>query len=84
MIIDCSYDPPPVQLPDDVNLEEARMLEAAMLGRPYQGRIPDFANQPPPRALSPGAASRQMLRQEQDDAYEVRADVCAVVTCNVV
>lgn len=33
-----------MDLPEGINVEEARMLEAAMLGIPYQGRIPDFRN----------------------------------------
>jgi hypothetical protein len=32
-------------MPDDVNAEEARMLEAVMLGVPYTGHIPDFEAQ---------------------------------------
>ena len=36
-----------MELPEGVDaseVEEARMLEAALLGVPYQGRIPDFSN----------------------------------------
>lgn len=33
-----------IELPEGIDTEEARMLEAAMLGIPYQGRIPDFSN----------------------------------------
>lgn len=29
-----------IDLPSDVNIEEAKMLEAALLGVPYEGRIP--------------------------------------------
>jgi hypothetical protein len=32
-------------LPADVNTEEARMLEAVMMGVPYTGHIPDFEAQ---------------------------------------
>jgi len=32
-------------LPADVNAEEARMLEAVMMGVPYTGHIPDFEAQ---------------------------------------
>jgi hypothetical protein len=60
-----------VDLPADVDLEEQRMLLAAMTGEQYRGRLPDFASDPryAPRALSPGAAQREHLRQEQDAAY---------------
>ena len=34
-----------VQLPSDVNVEEAKMLEAAMLGIPYEGRIPQVGDE---------------------------------------
>ena len=36
-----------LDLPEGVDegmYEEARMLEAAMLGVPYEGRMPDFSN----------------------------------------
>lgn len=62
-------------LPDDVNLEEQRMLMAALTGQEYQGNIPDFRTDPRYSAaaraatLSPGAQARQMLREEQDAAY---------------
>jgi len=58
-------------LPDDINLEEQKMLLAAMTGEVYRGRIPNFATDPRYRAvqLSPGAQARQTLRQEQDAAY---------------
>lgn len=64
-----------LDLPEGINLEEARMLEAAMLGIPYQGRIPDFSAAPPPAAaaaaaLSPGTRERRNLQAEQDAAYE--------------
>jgi len=60
-----------VELPDDVDLEEQRMLMAALTGEAYVGRIPDFDSDPRyrPRALSPGAAQREQLRLEQDAAY---------------
>ena len=60
------------------------MLEAAMLGVPYEGPVPDFsagglaaaAAAAVARAaaaearLSPGAVASRQLRREQDDAYE--------------
>ena len=60
-----------VPLPDDVDLEEQRMLLAAMTGEAYRGRIPDFATDPRyrPVQLSPGARAREQLREEQDMAY---------------
>ena len=60
-----------VSLPDDVDIEEQRMLLAAMTGEVYRGRVPDFATDPRyrPVQLSPGARSREQLRQEQDAAY---------------
>jgi hypothetical protein len=65
---------PVPHLPDDVNLEEQRMLMSALTGEAYQGRIPDFTTDPryqrqQQRQLSPGAQEREMLRQEQDAAY---------------
>ncbi len=48
------------------------MLEAAMLGIPYEGRIPDFSAQParPDQPMSPTAVAGRAVRQEQDYAYE--------------
>jgi hypothetical protein len=63
-------DEPPLDLPDGINVEEARMLEAAMLGVPYAGRIPDFTAAAAAAPLSPGAMEQRSLRQEQDAAYE--------------
>ncbi|KAL0025751.1 hypothetical protein WJX77_008951 [Trebouxia sp. C0004] len=59
-------------MPSDINVEEARMLEAAMLGIPYEGRIPDFTAQPakPDQPMSPTAVAGRAVRQEQDYAYE--------------
>lgn len=76
--------PLPFDLPDGINAEEARMLEAAMLGIPYEGPMPDFSAEGLAAAaaardaarvaaeanLSPGAAEARNLRREQDDAYE--------------
>ena len=50
-----------------------RMLEAAMLGIPYEGRMPDFAAQPArpdQQPTSPGAVAGRAVRQEQDHAYQ--------------
>lgn len=65
-------------LPDDVNLEEQRMLMAAIQGGGYEGELPDFGSDPryQPRVMSPGAQARESLRAEQDYAYyeSLRAD----------
>lgn len=62
---------PPLDLPEGINLEEARMLEAAMLGIPYEGRIPDFSAAPAAATpLSPGTLEQHAIRREQDQAYE--------------
>ena len=58
------------ELPDGINAEEARMLEAAMFGTAYQGRIPDFSNPPPPENLDPALVQQRMLREEQDAAFQ--------------
>ena len=60
-----------LRLPD-VNIEEQKMLMAAMTGQAYTGEIPDFSNyQPyPSKPLSPGAIERQNLREEQDLAFQ--------------
>lgn len=61
-----------IDLPDDVDLEEQRMLLAAMTGEEYHGRVPaEFTHDARyiQRVLSPGAVARQQLRQEQDAAY---------------
>jgi hypothetical protein len=61
----------PLDLPEGINLEEARMLEAAMLGVPYAGRIPDFsAGAAAASPLSPGTLEQHAIRREQDQAYE--------------
>jgi hypothetical protein len=57
-------------LPEGIDAEEARMLEAAMLGVPYEGRIPDFAQRREATNLSPGAAERVAYMREQDMEYE--------------
>ncbi len=59
------------------------MLEAAMLGIPYEGRIPDFSAQParPDQPMSPTAVAGRAVRQEQDYAYEQSLQVSNY--CNV-
>lgn len=59
-------------LPDGINVEEAKMLEAAFLGIPYEGPVQHSNPQP----VSPTSIALQNLRQEQDEAYEesLRAD----------
>jgi hypothetical protein len=56
----------------DVDVEEQKMLMAALTGQAYDGEIPDFTNVDPQisRPLSPGAAARQLLREEQDIAFK--------------
>ena len=56
----------------DVNLEEQKMLMAAMTGQAYTGEIPDFSNfqSYSSKPLSPGAIERQILREEQDLAFQ--------------
>eukprot|EP00879_Flechtneria_rotunda_P011830 GHRR01012357.1.p1 GENE.GHRR01012357.1~~GHRR01012357.1.p1 ORF type:complete len:434 (+),score=172.34 GHRR01012357.1:113-1303(+) len=66
---------PDIELPEGINLEEARMLEAAMLGIPYEGSIPDFRRDEVATAtaaapLSPETMEQRSLRAEQDAAYE--------------
>ncbi|KAK9817835.1 hypothetical protein WJX72_002895 [[Myrmecia] bisecta] len=75
-----------LQLPDGINVEEARMLEAAMLGIPYAGRMPDFspagqaaaaqAAAEANESLSPSVHAGRRIREEQDAAYyqSLRAD----------
>lgn len=56
----------------DVNLEEQKMLMAAMTGQAYTGKIPDFSIHQSyvSKPLSPGAIERQILREEQDLAFQ--------------
>lgn len=75
-------------MPAGVDLEEARMLEAAMLGIPYAGRLPDFGvnGAAPPggggfggaaaQPLSPGVHHTRALREEQDWAFQASLQVC--------
>mmetsp|Transcript_12266 Transcript_12266/g.36862 ORF Transcript_12266/g.36862 Transcript_12266/m.36862 type:complete len:466 (+) Transcript_12266:280-1677(+) len=77
------------EMPAGVDVEEARMLEAAMLGIPYTGRM-DFSGGASNggfagggasgiedgQPLSPGVRAQRLIRQEQNDAYQesLRAD----------
>lgn len=62
-----------IQLPDGINEEEARMLEAAMFGVPYAGKIPDFSNVAP---VSGEVMEQRRINSNIDDAYaeSLRAD----------
>lgn len=60
------------------------MLEAAMLGIPYAGRIPDFANLQPGGGsyggggggpVDPGLQEQRMLQQEQNAAFQESLEV---------
>lgn len=73
----CCHHPPQhhsgMHLPADIDVEEARMLEAAILGIPYEGEIPPHRlplGTVPSASLDPAAIEQRLLRQEQDDAYE--------------
>ena len=62
-----------MHLPVDIDVEEARMLEAAMLGIPYEGEIPPHRRplgSVSSASIDPAAVEQRLLRQEQDDAYE--------------
>ena len=59
-----------VDLPEGINVEEARMLEAAMLGIPYTGRMPTFGEGAAAAPVDPEARAQRALRREQDEAYE--------------
>ena len=64
--------PEGVPLPD-VNIEEQKMLMAALTGQMYDGALPDFSSNSFGKARcppSPGAFERQRLREEQDAALE--------------
>lgn len=67
-------------LPAGIDLEEARMVESAMLGVPYTGRLPDFTNgamgggqsnaASAHAPVSPAVQEQRSLREEQDWAYK--------------
>eukprot|EP00890_Picochlorum_soloecismus_P006740 jgi/Picsp_1/891/NSC_04378-R1_regulator of the ubiquitin pathway (contains uas and ubx domains) len=61
-----------VPLPD-VNIEEQKMLMAALTGQIYEGALPDFTSNSFGKyrcPSSPGAIERQKLREEQDAALQ--------------
>lgn len=64
------------QVPDDilrmpdVNVEEQKMLLAALTGQAYEGDLPTQFTTSSARPLSPGAIERRMLREEQDLALK--------------
>ncbi|WPT10792.1 Plant UBX domain-containing protein 13 [Picochlorum sp. SENEW3] len=64
------------QVPDDilrmpdVNVEEQKMLLAALTGQAYEGDLPTQFTPSSARPLSPGAIERRMLREEQDLALK--------------
>ena len=80
---------PVLYLVQGLDLEEARMLEAAMLGIPYAGRIPDFANMQQQGnggyggggggggggVVDPNLQEQRMLQQEQNAAFEQSLEV---------
>ncbi len=50
---------------------DARMLEAAMLGIPYEGRMPHMGEPWQPSAPpAPEVVAQRQLREEQDVAYQ--------------
>eukprot|EP00775_Hariotina_reticulata_P006310 gene6310-6545_t len=69
-----AQDEPGLHISGGINLEEARMLEAAMLGIPYEGRLPDFSGAQAAAAaaapLSPGTIEQRTLQQEEEAAAE--------------
>ena len=59
-----------IELPDDVNVEEQRMLMAALTGQAYTGQLPSFdKDDQTQEKRSAGAMEREQLRLEQDAAY---------------
>jgi len=54
------------------------MLEAAMLGVPYAGRMPGYgAAAAPAGPVAPEVVAQRDLRREQDDAFEESLRACA-------
>ena len=64
------------ELLEGINTEEARMLEAAMFGTAYTGRIPDFSNPVSDLPTDPGLLEQRLLRNDQDAAYHESLKVC--------
>lgn len=61
-----------IKLPKDVDLEEQKMLLAALTGETYEGPLPLFSGlhgDHSSRMLSPGAIERAELREQQDADY---------------
>ena len=56
-----------------------RMLEAAMLGIPYEGRIPAFAADNDVQPTSPSVLAQRQLREEQDNAFQQSLQVAQCV-----
>ncbi|UPR00899.1 UBX domain-containing protein [Chloropicon primus] len=68
-----------IVLPDGVNAEEAKMLEAAMFGIPYQGPVPQAATYRDTissSTMNPEMRAQRQIRMEQDRAFHasLRAD----------
>ncbi|WZN60492.1 UBX domain-containing protein [Chloropicon roscoffensis] len=66
-------------LPDGVNAEEAKMLEAAMFGIPYQGPVtqtPSYRDTISSSSMNPEVRAQRQIRMEQDRAFHasLRAD----------
>lgn len=55
------------EFPPDVDLEEAKMYEAAHFGIPYNGQLPKFS---PPRSPSPETIARRVMVSAQDQEYD--------------
>ena len=61
-----------VVLPEGVNAEEAKMLEAAMFGIPYQGPMPQtstFRDTISSSSMTPEMRAQRQIRMEQDRAF---------------
>lgn len=60
-----------------------RMLEAAMLGIPYEGGMPSV-NEPwqPQLPPNPAVMAQRQLREEQDAAYQASLLVCLSTPCS--
>lgn len=58
------------KFPPGIIIAPCRMLEAAFLGVPYEGRIPDFSQAEAAEPMSPSVMAGRQLRQEQDQAYQ--------------
>merc|ERR1712176_422128 len=62
-------DEEPVVVPEGVNAEEAKMLEAAMFGIPYQGPVPQasaFRDTISSSSITPEMRAQRRIRMEQD------------------